>query len=114
MSKSLSFQELTRMTKRVIREFDQREQRPWGIEGSMMELTKQVGDLAKHVMMFENYYLKNRTTEPHYQTDKKRIADELADILYCVIRIADHYHLDLEKAHIRARKRELRYLGVKK
>lgn len=113
MSKSLSFQELEQLTKRVIREFDQREQRPWGIEGSMMELTKQVGDLARHVMVFEKYYLKDRELDPQYKTDRGRVADELADILYCLIRIADHYKIDLEKAHLRARKRELQYLSVK-
>lgn len=113
MKKSHTFQELTKITKRVIREFDKREQRPWGIEGNMMELTKQVGDLVRHVMVFEKYYLKDRESDPQYKTDKGRVADELADILYCLIRIADHYQIDLEKTHLQARKRELRYLGIK-
>jgi hypothetical protein len=39
------------------------------------------------------------------------IADELADILSCVIRVAEHYSIDLESAHIDARRREMRYLG---
>ena len=40
------------------------------------------------------------------------IADELADILYCIIRVADHYHVDLEHAHLQARQQELTYLGL--
>lgn len=113
MSKNKSFKELVEITKKVIREFEKREQRSWGIEGSMIELAKQVGDLARHIMVFEKYYLKDRESDPQYKTDKGRVADELADILYCLIRIADHYKIDLEKAHLRARRRELRYLGVK-
>lgn len=113
MSKDKSFKELFEITRRVIREFEKREQRSWGIEGSMIELIKQVGDLAKHIMVFEKYYLKDRESDPQYKTDKGRVADELADILYCLIRIADHYKIDLEKAHLRARKRELQYLGIK-
>jgi len=31
--------------------------------------------------------------------------------MYCLIRIADHYQIDLEAAHIRARRNELRYVG---
>jgi NTP pyrophosphatase (non-canonical NTP hydrolase) len=113
MSKTKSFKELVEITKRVIREFEKCEQRSWGIEGSMMELTKQVGELARHIMVFEKYYLKVRESDPQYKTDKRRVADELADILFCLIRIADHYKIDLEKAHLRARRRELGYLRIK-
>jgi len=49
---------------------------------------------------------------PEYQTTISEIGDELADILYCVIRIADHYQINLEAAHIQARRNELRYVGV--
>jgi NTP pyrophosphatase (non-canonical NTP hydrolase) len=87
------------------------EQRPWTIETTMIELTKQVGDLAKHIMMIERYYLPDREQRPDYQTTTDDIADELADILYCLIRIAEQYHIDLEAAHIRARRNELLYVG---
>ena len=36
---------------------------------------------------------------------------ELADILYCLIRIADHYEIDVEAAHVAARRPEVLYLG---
>ena len=56
----------------------------------MIELMKQVGDLSKHVMMIEKYYLPARQTDPAYITTTENIGDELADIFYCLIRLADH------------------------
>ena len=53
----------------------------------------------------------DRTTRPDYQTSVMQIGDELADILYCVIRVAEHYGIDVEAAHVEARRRELRYVG---
>ena len=111
MNKKYTFQELIEITKKVIKEFDKVEQRKWNIEATMVELVKQVGDLAKHVMMFEKYYMKKRENDPKYKTTKEDIADELADILYCLIRIAEHYGINLEEAHLKARRNELKSLG---
>lgn len=111
MQKDRTFSELIEITRRVIAAFDAAAQRPWTIEATMIELMKQVGDLSKHVMMAEQYYLEDRASRPEYQTSTQDIGDELADILYCVIRIAEHYGIDLEAAHLEARRRELRYLG---
>ena len=44
----------------MVAEFERVEQRPWGIEGAMIELSKQVGDLSKRVMTAEKYYLRSR------------------------------------------------------
>jgi NTP pyrophosphatase (non-canonical NTP hydrolase) len=112
-NKEYTFKELIEMTRKVIAAFDEVEQRPWTIEVTMIELMKQVGDLSKHVMMMEKYYLQDRADDPNYQTSIEDIADELADILYCIIRIAGHYHIDLETAHIRTRRKEMQYLGQK-
>ena len=52
----------------------------------------------------------------HYQdqTDSLTIdSDELADIFFCLVRIADYYDLDLEKAQLDARRFGLKYLGKK-
>ena len=111
MNKKYTFQELIEITKKVFKEFDKVEQRKWNIEATMVELVKQVGDLAKHVMMFEKYYMKKRENDPKYKTTKEDIADELADILYCLIRIAEHYGINLEEAHLKARRNELKSLG---
>ena len=110
MNKNASFQELIETTRRVINKFKKKEQRSWGSEVMVVELTKQVGELAKHVLTFEKYYIKRRSKENYYKTSKKQIADELADILYSLIRIADFYNIDLEKAHLKARKEEINYL----
>ena len=112
MSDAYTFQDLIAITRTVIAAFDRVEQRPWTIEVTMIELMKQVGDLAKHVMMAEQYYLTDRANHPHYQTSTEDIADELADILYCLIRVAEHYQIDLAGAHIRARRKEMQYLGI--
>jgi NTP pyrophosphatase (non-canonical NTP hydrolase) len=76
----------------------------------MVELMKQTGDFARRVMTAEHYCLPDRDQDPVYRTTTEEIGDELVDVLYCVIRIAEHYHIDLEQAHLQARRKELRYL----
>lgn len=107
-----SFDELVALTRRVIAGFDEREQRPWGVEASVIELVKQVGDLARHVLTAESYYLPDRANDPRYATTTAEIGDELADILYCLIRLADLYGIDLAEAHVSARRRELEHLEL--
>ncbi|MFT3855003.1 MAG: hypothetical protein QM733_20050 [Ilumatobacteraceae bacterium] len=34
----------------------------------------------------------------------------MADILYCVLRVADHYDVDVEEAHLTARRAEWQLL----
>jgi len=96
-----TFKEIVGESLKVIRAFQQVEKRPWGVEGAVIELSKQVGELAKHIMMFEGYYLAGRDKLPEYQTSKAHIADELSDILFIVIRIADHYGIALEEEHLK-------------
>jgi NTP pyrophosphatase (non-canonical NTP hydrolase) len=110
MMQRYTFRDLVDMTRTVIRAFEAAEQRPWTIEATMIELMKQAGDLARRVMTAEHYYLPDREQDPAYRTTTDDIGDELADILYCVIRIAEHYYIDLEQVHLQARRNELRYL----
>lgn len=63
MRKEYTFQELIAITRRAIQAFTQVEQRSWTIEATMIELMKQVGDLSKHVMVMEKYYLPERATK---------------------------------------------------
>jgi len=100
MDKRLTFQEVMAKSVEVIREFEKVEKKKWGVEGAMMELSKQVGELSKNVMMFEGYYMAGRDSLKEYQTSKNKIADELSDVLFIVIRIANHYGIDLEKEHM--------------
>lgn len=96
MKDSRSFQELLEQTRQMATSFENVEQRPWGIEGAMIELSKQVGDLAKRVMTAEKYYLKARERKSGYAFAKEDIADEIFDIWFCLVRIADYYQIDFE------------------
>jgi NTP pyrophosphatase (non-canonical NTP hydrolase) len=96
MQKETENRTMITKTRQLIEEFKKREQKEWGVEGSMIELMKQVGDLAKSIMVYEKYYLKERELDPKYKTEKDNIADELYDIFFMTVRIADHYGIDLE------------------
>ncbi len=102
-----NFYELVERTREMISQFSKIEQKPWGIEGSVIELSKQVGDLSKHVMVQEKYYLKSRESQSEYITSKQEIADELFDIWFCLIRIADYYKIDFEQTIESITKKEL-------
>jgi len=107
----MTFKEAISLARSIIKRFEKIEGKPWKIDGSMIELSKQIGDLSKLVMSYEGYYPKNRgVQDKQYLATKEKIADELADLLFMTIRIADYYGIDLEKAHIKARKGEDKYL----
>jgi NTP pyrophosphatase (non-canonical NTP hydrolase) len=62
----------------------------------------------------EGYYFSNRDRlDDKYDSSKDRIADELADILYVVVRIADHYDIDIISASNKAREDEDSFLKSK-
>ena len=98
----MSFNEAINLYRDIYKRFEKIEGRSWGAEGAVIELSKQVGDLAKCIMIQEKYYFYSADSEEI----KKQIGDELADILGQVIRIADHYKIDLLEAHVDARKGE--------
>ncbi len=106
MPNNLTFQEAINLFRSVYRRFEKIEQRPWGVEGATIELVKQVGELARYVMMAEHYYFAGREVLPNYATDNEKIGDELADIFAMLIRVADYYQIDLVEAHVRARQAE--------
>ncbi len=107
MNKKISFEEAIKVTEDIIERFEKIEGRKWGAEGSLIEIQKQVGELSKLIMVYEKYYFSDRDkTDKQYESNKEKIADELADIFYAVIRLAKHYGIDLEKAHVKARKTE--------
>jgi len=103
----MDFKEAVEITEKIIERFEKIEGKPWGVEGAVIELSKQVRELSKLILMKEGYYFPNREKlDKQYVVDKDKIGDELADILFAVIRIAKHYDIDLLKAHIEARKKE--------
>lgn len=111
MKKDITFEELFQMSRAIINGFEKVENKTWNIEAMLIELMKQVGDLSRRVLMFEKYYPSNREKFAHYRTTKNHIADELADIMLNIIRIADYYGIDLKRAQVTARKNELKYLA---
>lgn len=101
-----TFKEMEYMYKEVVKRFNKIELQEWKAEGAMIELAKQVGELAKQVMIKERYY----ALEGDVPDDDERLGNEMADVIAQVMRLADYYRIDLEKAFIEAREDEDRYL----
>lgn len=103
---SRTFQEMEKMYAEVVKRFNKIELQEWNAEGAMIELSKQVGELAKQVMIKERYY----ALEGEAADVDERLGNEMADVIAQVMRLADFYQIDLEKAFIEAREDEDRYL----
>lgn len=101
-----TFVELEDMYKEVVKRFKKIELQEWKAEGAMIELSKQVGELAKQVMIKEKYY----ALEGDVPDIDKRLGNEMADVIAQIMRLADYYKIDLVKAFIEAREDEDRYL----
>ncbi len=115
MNSEISFRDAISLYRDVYKQFEKIEGRQWGAEGAAIELIKQVGELAKYVMVMEGYYLTNRESLPGYEANKEKLGNELADVFAQLIRLADHYQIDLVAAHTQAREEEvasLAQLGV--
>lgn len=101
-----TFAEMEDMYKEVVQRFNKIELQEWKAEGAMIELVKQVGELAKQVMIKERYY----ALEGEVFNVDERLGNEMADVVAQIMRLADYYQIDLEKAFIEAREDEDRYL----
>lgn len=101
-----TFKEMQEMYEGIVQRFSQIELQEWKAEGAMIELSKQVGELAKQVMIKEKYYA---LTDEVPDVDE-RLGNEMADVIAQVMRLAMHYNIDLEKAFIEAREDEDSYL----
>lgn len=85
--------EMVTATRQLIMLFQKVEPRPWGIEAMMTELAGEVGTLADSVMIKEGY-------RQLRDGDTLDLEDDLADVLFMLIRIADHYHINLETTYM--------------
>lgn len=110
MTDKITFQQAIDQYRAIYQRFEKIEGRPWGAEGATIELMKQVGELAKLVMVAERYYFPKRQMMEGYQADFEKIGDELADIVAQVVRLADYYQIDLVDAYLKARDEETRSL----
>ena len=102
----MEFKKMQEMYLDVVHRFNKIELNEWKSQGAMIELTKQVGELAKQVMLKEKYYA---FTDDEGEIDE-RLGNEMADVIAQVIRMADYYDIDLEAAFIKAREDEDNYL----
>ncbi len=84
---NISFQEMERMYADIVRRINKIEGKEWGAEGAMIELSKQVGELAKQVMCKEKYYA---FAEEVTDVDE-HLANEMADVITQVMRLAACY-----------------------
>lgn len=103
---SKSFAEMQELYRGIVSRFNKIELQDWRAEGAMIELSKQVGELAKQVMIKEKYYA---LTGGVSDVDE-RLGNEMADVIAQVMRLADYYGIDLEQAFVEARKDEDGYL----
>lgn len=101
-----TFKEMEEMYREVVKRFNKIELQEWCAEGAMIELSKQVGELAKQVMIKEKYY----ALEGEAVDVDVRLGNEMVDVIAQVMRLADYYNIDLEQAFVEAREDEDRYL----
>ena len=87
-----TFEEMQEMYREVVRRFNKIELREWNAQGAMIELSKQVGELAKQVMIKEKYYA---LTDEVPDVDE-RLGNEMADVIAQVMRLADYYQVSLD------------------
>jgi len=104
--KTMEFKKMQEMYLDVVHRFNKIELNEWKAQGAMIELAKQVGELAKQVMLKEKYYA---FSDDEGDIDE-RLGNEMADVIAQVIRMADYYDIDLEKAFVKAREDEDNYL----
>jgi NTP pyrophosphatase (non-canonical NTP hydrolase) len=109
-----TYEEVLQLTRENIKRFQKIEEREWGAEGALIELTKQVGELAKLIMVQEKYYLSNRAAlDKQYEAGTTHIGEELGDIYFVLIRLADHYGINFLEACYDSRIEEDEFLTTK-
>ena len=94
-----TFAEMQDRYKEIVNRFNKIELQEWKAEGAMIEL-------AKQVMIKERYY----ALEGEDPNVDERLGNEMADVIAQIMRLADYYKIDLEKAFTEAREDEDIYL----
>ena len=92
MTKKMTVQELVDETRQLHERFKELESRPWTIETYAIELLAEAGTLADSIMIQEGY----RQLRPGQELDLK---DDICDILFVLIMIANYYDISLEDAY---------------
>jgi NTP pyrophosphatase (non-canonical NTP hydrolase) len=84
--------EMIAMTRQVTRLFDKLVGK-WDSSVMVTELVGEVGTLADSIMIRDGH------RPPRENSDDINIEDDVVDVLFMLIRIADHYDIDLERAY---------------
>jgi NTP pyrophosphatase (non-canonical NTP hydrolase) len=92
--KDLTLKELTLTVRGTATLFDQLVG-PWNADIMMVELAAEVGTLADSIMIREGH------RPPRSSLDDIDLEDDVADVLFMLVRIADHYNIDLDNAYER-------------
>lgn len=87
----MQISDMVRMTREITNLFD-KEVGEWDIPVMLTELTGEVGTLADSIMIKEGY--RHPRNEEHIDLE-----DDIVDVLFMLIRIADHYHINLENSY---------------
>jgi NTP pyrophosphatase (non-canonical NTP hydrolase) len=87
----MEISDMVQMTREVTRMFD-KDVGTWDIPIMVTELVGEVGTLADSVMIKERY--RRPRNEEHIDLE-----DDIVDVMFMLIRIADHYNIDLESAY---------------
>jgi NTP pyrophosphatase (non-canonical NTP hydrolase) len=84
--------EMIAMTREVTRLFDKLVGR-WNSSVMVTELVGEVGTLADSIMIHDGH------RPPRENSEAINLEDDVVDVLFMLIRIADHYDIDLEQAY---------------
>jgi NTP pyrophosphatase (non-canonical NTP hydrolase) len=84
---------LIQQTRELQRRFSLINSRTWTIETYMIELLGETGSLADSIMLKENYRPIRAGQKP------VNLADDIVDIIFILVNIADHYGIDLEESY---------------
>ncbi len=91
----LTVKELVEQTKELQELFHKIEKKPWSIETFVNELLAEVGTLADSIMIKEGYRDLRKNQAPI------DLEDDICDILFVLLMIANHYGIDVGKSYLR-------------
>ena len=87
----MNVSEMIEMTRDITRLFDEAVG-PWDVSVMVTELVGEVGTLADSIMIQEGH-------RPSRNGGRVDLEDDIVDIMFMLIRIADHYDIDIENAY---------------